>query len=329
MTFDELLKQMVQSSRKQPSAVLYGGNLQDNTTLSFTEQKYEQTPVENKSKNIFNTYGSSITDRDDRMFMTPQPQVPSNPELEALNDYFNQRRVEQFARGSQNMMISETIAKQAEQTASAVVRDEMDRRAGIRRAVLERTGLTPGQIQQQMVAEGIAGINPRTFDMREQQISDAVQLYYNLNNIPAPVTAAMTNPVPSTTASGVVPEPELEPEPETAPEEPQTEEELAMGGAASASRAGVRMADVSMLEGLNKAQLVRYITDNGVRDAQTITNSGVIKSPTSLRKLNLQTLQQIVIDHMNRTSRTRGGAGAGRTILAEPSAAPSEMEEMD
>lgn len=330
MTFDELLKQMVQTQRKQAPPVLYGGDLQDNTTLSFNEQKYEETPVENKSKNIFNTYGSSITERDDRMFMTPQPQVPANPELEALNDYFNQRRVEQFAKASQGAIVGEVLQKQAEQTASTIVRDEMDRRAGIRRAVLERTGLTPGQIQTQMVSEGLAGINPRTFDMREQQITDAVNLYYNINNIPPPVTTPMTDATPSTTPSGTIqppteptlptPAPEI-PVPET-PEAPEPEvpelEDIRPP----------RITDADEIARMTKNQLIDYILAYNIFSADTITNSGVMKSRRSLQKLNLQTLQRIVLDDFSVLQRRegRGDRLPKNPVAFEPSAFPDPDE---
>lgn len=355
MTFDELLKQMVQTSRKQAPAVLYGGDLQDNTTLSYSEQKYEQTPVSNKSKNIFNTYGSSVTDRDDRMFMTPQPQVPANPELEALNDYFNQRRIEQFARSSQNLIVGETLQKQAEQTASALVRDEMDRRAGIRRAVLERTGLTPGQIQSQMVNESLAGVNPRTMDMREQQITDAVNLYYNLNNIPQPVTAPQTNPIPATTPSGTIPPTEEElqrteaellpadqepPSTEIANELPQTEP--AEQTAAEPQVASPSYPTNEAIMAMNKAQLIRLVYgDPPIRISpgtaaiynvpSTDKQDGERSSRQTFRdKVNKPSVDVFMLRQAVVDSISQGGAGANRSrVLAEPSAAPIDMEEVD
>ncbi len=329
MTFDDLLKQMVQPQRKQAPAVLYGGDLQDNTTLSFSEQKYEETPVSNKARNLFSSYGSSITDRDDRMFMMPQPQVPANPELEALNDYFNQRRIEQFARGSAGMIVGETIQKQAEQTATAVVKDEMDRRAGIRRAVLERTGLTPGQIQQQMVSESLAGVNPRALDMRDQQIQDAVNQYYNINNIPQPITTPMANPVPATTPSGTIPEPEIPattiPEPESAPEPelPAPEQEVP-APEQEIPEATPEFPNEARIMTANKNDLIQMIRDFNIRDVDTMTNKGVMKSVTSLKKLNKEILQQIVLDAFYRR---QGRAGVNRpargTNMQEPSAVPN------
>jgi hypothetical protein len=333
MTFDDLLKQLVQTQRKQASAVLYGGDLKDNTTLSFTEQKYEEKPVSNKAPNIFNTYGSSITDRDDRMFMMPQPQVPSNPELEALNDYFNQRRVEQFARASAGMIVGETIQKQAEQTASAVVKDEMDRRAGIRRAVLERTGLTPGQIQQQMVSESLAGVNPRALDMRDQQIQDAVNQYYNINNIPAPVTTPMANPVPATTPSGTIAEPEIPattiPEPETAPapEIPvaEPEDNLERAPEELTPEEPAAFPSELLINTANVDKLVDYIYEfNVFQRGITATQSGDrLIAKGQLRKRGKPILQSALLDELYRR---QGRAGVNRpargSLMQEPSAAP-------
>jgi hypothetical protein len=341
MTFDDLLKQMVQTQRKQPPAVLYGGNLQDNTTLSFTEQKYEETPVSNKAKsgNSFANYGSAITDRDDRMFMAPQPQVPANPELEALNDYFNQRRLDQFAQSSSAMVVGETIQKQAEQTASMIVKDEMDRRAGIRRAVLERTGLTPSQIQQQLVAESVAGVNPRALDMRDQQIQDAVNLYYNINNIPAPVTTPMTNPVPSTTPSGTIPEtpaPET-PAPETpAPETPApaTEEDQAepednlirAPEELSPEEPGPFPSEI-LINTATAKELARYIVEFNIRDPLTVEGrgprEGEMKKESTIAGKTKSKLLEVVL---NELYRRQGRAGVNRpargSLMQEPSAVP-------
>jgi hypothetical protein len=333
MTFDELLKQMVQTQRRQAPAVLYGGALQDNTTLSYTEQKYEETPVSNKAPMIFNNYGSAITDRDDRMFMTPQPQVPANPELEALNEYFNQRRVEQFAKASSAMVVSETIQKQAEQTASMIVKDEMDRRAGIRRAVLERTGLTPSQIQQQLVAESTGGVNPRALDMRDQQIQDAVNLYYNINNIPQPVTTPMSNPVPATTPSGTIPE---TPIPETPAETPVPAPEIPAETPAPETPAETPLPESppefpteQRAMSATKRQLIQMIIDFNIRDIETVTIQGRVKSATSLGKLSRATLEQAVLSEIYRR---QGRAGSNRPArgsnLNEPSATKN-VEEFD
>jgi hypothetical protein len=86
------------------------------------------------------------------------------------------------------MNISEQMAKQAELVANNVIRDEMDRRAGIRRSVLEATGFTPGQIEQEMAADALGGVNRNVLDIRDRQVQDAVNLYYNINNIPLPIT---------------------------------------------------------------------------------------------------------------------------------------------
>ena len=363
MTFDELLKQMVQTSRNKPTPILYGGDLQDNTTLSLKEEDYMKKRVPAPPPSLFRENGATVTDRDDRRFMKIQPQVPANPELEALNDYFNQRRVELFARTSQNLVVSETIRKQAEQAATAVVRDEMDRRAGIRRAVLERTGMTPGQIQEQVVQESLAGINPRTMDMREQQIQDAVALYYNINNIPQPVTTPQANPIPATTPSGTVPPPEDElqrteaellpadqepasteianelPGEQTLPK-PAPEEEMA----AEPQIASPSYPTNEVIMAMNKAQLIRLVYgDPPIRINPGIAN--IYNVPTTDKQdgeraarqtfrdkvnkpqVDVYMLRQAVIDAIGQS---RGGAGANRSrVLAEPSAAPIDMEEVD
>jgi hypothetical protein len=131
-----------------------------------------------------------------------QPQVPRNPEQEALNEYFSRQRIKQFSTGQANFLVQEQLSKQAELLANQLVREEVDRRAGIRRAVLEATGLTPAQIQTQMANEGLAGINPRLIDIRERQVQDAVNLFYNQNNIPVPVTTPFE---PSTNIAPTVP----------------------------------------------------------------------------------------------------------------------------
>jgi hypothetical protein len=354
MTFDDLLKQMVQTSRKQAPAVLYGGDLQDNTTLSFSEQKYEETPVVNKpaAGNKFSTYGSAITERDDRMFMMPQPQVPANPELEALNDYFNQRRLEQFARSSSAMIVGETIQKQAEQTASAIVKDEMDRRAGIRRAVLERTGLTPSQIQQQLVAESVAGVNPRALDMREQQITDAVALYYNINNIPQPVTTPMVNPVPSTVPSGTIeeaPAPEETVPEETVPEAPApapeeeiqaAPEEEMVSPMPEEPAAAPSYPTADRIMAMNKVQLIELIynptnpiriTDGtariyGVPSTDLKRGEGRAAKGYFTGQVNQGAISVFMLRQAVLASITQGGAGAARgSNLNEPSGVPTEF----
>ena len=178
-TFDDLL----QKSRNQATKILFGGDLQGNTdTYLKPNDLNSQEKVPPPPKALFFENGAT-NELDNRMNMLLQPQVPRNPELEALNSYFNQQRVEDFARGSLNQVVSERLQKQAEMNAFNIMRDEMDRRTGIRRQVLDATGLTPSQIDQQLVAESLAGINPRTMDMRERQVQDAVDRFFNIQNI--------------------------------------------------------------------------------------------------------------------------------------------------
>jgi hypothetical protein len=53
-----------------------------------------------------------------------------------------------------------------------------------------------------MANEGLAGINTKLIDIRERQVQDAVNLYYNQNNIPVPVTTPFE---PSTNIAPTVP----------------------------------------------------------------------------------------------------------------------------
>jgi len=185
---DKLI-QKIQASRNVADPVLYGGALQDNTDLYFRANKlYSQSDVPEGPPKLFRNYGATA-ELDNRPFMSLGLQAPRNPEQEALNEYFNRKRIQDFAVGQRRMNISEQLAKQAELMANNVVRDEIDRRAGIRRSVLEATGYTPAQIEQELAANALGGVNQAALDIRERQVQDAVNLYYNLNNIPLPVTA--------------------------------------------------------------------------------------------------------------------------------------------
>ena len=184
----EGLLQSIQASRNVAMPTLYYGGLQLNADQYFSANDlHNQDSVPEPPAKRFRNYGATA-EIDRRPFATLGLQVPRNPEQEALNQYFNQDRISRFASGQSSFLVSEQLAKQAELMANQIVRDEVDRRAGIRRAVLEATGLTPAQIQQQIASESLAGINPRLVDIRDRQIQDAVNLYYNQNNIPLPVT---------------------------------------------------------------------------------------------------------------------------------------------
>lgn len=199
----EALIRNIQASRNVPEPVLYLGGLQGNTDQYFSANNlHNQDYVPKAPAKIFNNYGATA-EIDNRPFASLGLQVPRNPEQEALNEYFNVERIKKFASGQSNLLISEQLAKQGELLANQFVKDEIDRRAGIRRAVLEATGLTPAQIQSQMASEGLAGVNPRLIDMRDRQVQDAVNLYYNQNNIPVPVT---TLAEPSTNIAPTIPQ---------------------------------------------------------------------------------------------------------------------------
>lgn len=184
---DKLI-QKIQASRNFADPVLYGGALQDNTDLYYKANKLaSQSDVPEGPPKLFTNYGATV-EIDNRPFMSIGLQVPRNPEQEALNEYFNRKRIADFAVAQSRMNVSEQLAKQAELMANNVIRDEIDRRAGIRRTVLEATGYTPAQIEQEMAANALGGINQNAIDIRDRQVQDAVNLYYNIHNIPLPVT---------------------------------------------------------------------------------------------------------------------------------------------
>jgi hypothetical protein len=296
-TFDDLL----QKSRNQASAVLFSGELQGNTDtyLKAQPQLASQDEVPPPPKPLFCEPGASV-ELDNRMNMLLQPQVPRDPELEALNSYFNQRRVDEFARGQAHHIVGEAVQKQAEIAASQFMRDEMDRRAGIRRQVLDMTGLTPAQIDQQMVAESFAGINPRTMDMRERQVQDAVARFYSIQNIPAPVTEQTTNPIPATTPTGVVageaPRMEGEPMPELeADEEMEVSPEMPSG-----------------IDRMTTADLVKFIIANRViADETTNSRTRDLLSKNSLKQKGKAILRRVVEEYFIRRSSAGGGGGGG------------------
>lgn len=314
-TFDDLL----QKSRNQATKTLFGGDLQGNTdTYLKPTNLNSQDEVPPPPKAIFREEGAT-NELDNRMNMLLQPQVPRDPELEALNSYFNQRRVDDFARGSLNQIVGERLQKQAEQNASQIMRDEMDRRAGIRRQVLDMTGLTPAQIDQQLVAESFAGINPRTMDMRERQVQDAVARFYAIQNIPAPATEASINPVPATipTIAG-----------DTQREDGQTamidEDVLPPAStAAPPTIAPARQANydpdvrelpntMDAVDSLGKKALISLIINNRIAREDTINmRTGEIKSADTLNSIPLALLRIIVGDEVSRRFGAGGGGGGG------------------
>jgi len=198
----EALLQNIQASRNKAMPTLFLGDLMMNTDQYFMPNDlHNQSNIPAPPPKIFRNYGATA-EIDKREYAMVQPQVPRNAEQEALNEYFSRQRVKQFSTGQAGFLVQEQLSKQAELLANQIVRDEVDRRAGIRRAVLEATGLTPAQIQQQMANEGLAGINTKLIDIRERQVQDAVNLYYNQNNIPVPVTTPFE---PSTNIAPTVP----------------------------------------------------------------------------------------------------------------------------
>jgi hypothetical protein len=227
MDFVKFLAQ-VQGSRNAPTKVLYEGALQGNTdTYLRPNDLADQNKVPPPPPKIFRDYGATV-ELDRRQFSVIQPQVPRDPELEAINSYFNQKRVQDFANEQSRLNIDDVIRKQAEDKVSSVIKDEIDRRAGIRRSVLEATGFTPAEAEQEIVRSTINGINRRVVDARSNQIQDAIDLYYTLNNIPKPTTTPATNAdvIASTTPSGTIAPPPEAPAPEApAPEAPAAQEQ--------------------------------------------------------------------------------------------------------
>lgn len=180
--------EMIQASRPKPPPILYEGGLQGNTDQYFSPtRQHNLNSVPKPPPKIFCEEGATV-ELDKRHLISVQPQVPRDAELENLTEYFNKQRIIASTKAFEPAPDT-VLAKMAELEASRVIREEVDRRVGIRRAVLEATGFTPAQIEQELARDALAGINPRVVDVREKQVQDAVNLYYRINNIPPPVTA--------------------------------------------------------------------------------------------------------------------------------------------
>lgn len=204
-----VLKSMnVQSQRNEGANVLYQGNLQDNPDTYYRPNHlYSQDSVPPPPPAIYREIGAT-TEVDKRMFFIPQPMVPTSAAQEALNQYFANRRVEEFARGQQRLAVGDILSKQAEQNAERLIKDELDRRVNIRTAVLNATGMTPAQIQEELVREGLSGAmsSQTVFDARDQQVQNAVGQYYNrMGGEVMPATLPSTNPIASTVPSIIAP----------------------------------------------------------------------------------------------------------------------------
>jgi len=198
----EQLLANIQSSRNTGVPILYGNDLQENSGIYFNrpERKFFEYDVPPPPPALFRENGATA-EVDNRSMIEATPQVPRNAQQEALNEYFAQQRTMDFARSRERAIIPETLSKQAEMMANNVVRDEIERRSGIRKSVLEATGLTPAQVQVQLAQEQLGGVNGRVMDMRDRQVQDAVNLYYSINNLPIPATNQATpDNVPSSVA---------------------------------------------------------------------------------------------------------------------------------
>jgi hypothetical protein len=320
----EKLLSGIQSSRNSGVPVLYGNDLQENSGIYFRpERKFMEYDVPPPPPRLFRENGAT-TEIDNRPFIEPSPQVPRNPELEALNDYFRQQRTMEFARQRERSIVPETLSKQAELMANSVVRDEIERRSGIRRSVLEATGLTPAQIQVQMAQEQLGGVNGRVIDMRDRQVQDAVNMYYAINNLPAPATAEGTaERVPSSVAPAGLGGKEVD--------EDEAGLEFADGGAGGDEEAdGVANAVVGRrfgedfpvvprevplpetpeeVNGLSKRRLAELITTYRMFDPVITTRTGGMMTTSTLeRTIDKDILISIVLGYLGR----RDGAGRRR-----------------
>lgn len=277
----------VQESRNQAPKVLYQGGLQGNTdTYLKPTDLFSQDKVPRPPRTLFCENGATV-ELDERGFMVPVPQVPSNPELQALNSYFNQKRITDFATGQRKGLISEEIQKQAELNASMIIKDEVDRRAGIRRSVLDATGLTPAQIEIQMAQEALGGVNGRVLDIRDRQVQDIVDRFYNINNINKPATTPANNPVPDTLPSGTQPIPADEEE-EQAPA-PEPEQDMSQFPLFTTS---AEMA--AFIERQPKPMLAGYIVARQIKTDRTTKRSGAMKSVTTIATFSIQELRNII-----------------------------------
>lgn len=197
-----------QSQRNQAPKILYQGNLQDNSDTYYkANQLYSLQSIPAPPPALYRDTGTT-TEVDKRMFFMPNPVVPTSAAQEALNQYFADKRVQEFARGQQRLAMSDIIAKQAEQNAERLIKDELDRRVNIRTAVLNATGMTPAQVQEELVREGLAGAmqSQTVFDARDQQVQNAVGQYYNrMGGETMPATLPSTNPIASTVPSIIAP----------------------------------------------------------------------------------------------------------------------------
>jgi hypothetical protein len=320
----EKLLSGIQSSRNSGVPVLYGNDLQENSGIYYRpERKFFEYDVPPPPPRLFRENGAT-TEIDNRPFIEPSPQVPRNPELEALNDYFRQQRTMEFARQRERAIVPEALSKQAEMMANAVVRDEIERRSGIRKSVLEATGLTPAQVQVQMAQEQLGGVNGRVIDMRDRQVQDAVNMYYLINNLPPPATAEATaDRVPSNVAPAGAGGKEVD------------EDEAGLGFVDGADGGGdgadavaddvvarrfgedfpVVPREVALPEtpeevnGLSKQRLAELITAYRMFDPLLTTRTGaMMTTSTMVRTIEKEVLISIVVSYLGR----RDGAGRRR-----------------
>jgi hypothetical protein len=324
----EKLVSGIQSSRNSGVPVLYGNDLQENSGIYYRpERNFLETDVPRPPPRLFRENGAT-TEIDNRSMIEAAPQVPRNAELEALNDYFRQQRTMDFARGRERAMIPETLSKQAEMMANSVVRDEIERRSGIRKSVLEATGLTPAQVQVQMAQEQVGGVNGRVLDMRDRQVQDAVNLYYAINNLPPPATTQGTaDRVPSSVAPPGLGRREAD-EDEAGLEfrdgadgdeeagavaneivSRRFGEEFPVGGDPGDERNPLP-ASPDAVAGLSKQRLAELIRAYNMVDPSVTTRSGTLMTTsTMVRTIEKDILVSIVLSYMARVESGRGEEG--------------------
>lgn len=333
----EQLLANIQASRNTAVPILYGNDLQLNSGVYFRpEREYERPEVPAPPPALFRENGAT-TEIDNRSMMVIAPQVPRNPELEALNEYFNQQKTAEYARGRELAVLPESLAKQGEMMASTIVRDELERRSGIRRSVLEATGMTPAQIQVQMAQEQLGGVNGRVLDMRDRQVVDAVNLYYSINNLPIPVQTATTadeigrNLAPADLGRQERSEEEAGLEFNDGGRVSKEEEEDSGPSRRAEDIVGRRLGDRDLedpaemelgrlplpvpeqVPNLTKPSLVQLIIQYNMRDPQILTTRGLPMARTSLKKLAKEVLVSVVLSNLSRfDSATGSGDGVNR-----------------
>lgn len=323
----EQLLANIQASRNTGVPILYGNDLQENSGIYFNrpERKFYEYDVPPPPPALFRENGATA-EVDNRSMIEASPQVPRNAQQEALNEYFAQQRTMDFARSRERAIVPEALSKQAEMMANAVVRDEIERRSGIRKSVLEATGLTPAQVQVQMAQEQLGAVNGRVIDMRDRQVQDAVNLYYLINNLPAPATGEGTaDRVPGNVAPAGLGRKEADED--EAGFEFRDGADGGQDGADGvaddvvARRFGEEFpvaraelpplpASAEAVNSLSKTRLAEFITAYGMFDPVLTTRAGTpMTTSTMIRTIEKDVLVSVVLSFLSRGGSARGREG--------------------